>query len=140
MPKPKDPDRRHRGILLGLGGAGGLAFGVGLLLAPQRAWANLLLGNFFFVSLALYGPVFVALTYLFSGGWAVAFRRVPEAMGAYLPIGGGIKNLAAHNGQTHHSPPGPCAAAAAIARSTSASDGRAVGTSAAKDSGRPSMR
>jgi len=64
-----------------------------LLLAPQRAWANLLLGNFFFVSLALYGPVFVALTYLFSGGWAVAFRRVPEAMGAYLPIGGGIMVL-----------------------------------------------
>jgi len=78
---------KHRRILLGLGAAGLLTWVVGLFLAPQRAWASLLLGNFYFLSLALCGLVFVALTYIFSAGWAVVFRRVPEAMSAYLPFG-----------------------------------------------------
>lgn len=78
---------KHRRILLSLGAVGLLTFVIGLFLAPQRAWANLLLGNFYFLSLALGGLVFVALTHLFSAGWAVVFRRVPEAMSAYLPCG-----------------------------------------------------
>jgi hypothetical protein len=70
-----------------LGAIGLLAFGITLALAPQRAWANLLLGNVYFVSLSLFGIVFVAMNALFSAGWAVLFRRVPEAFAAYLPFG-----------------------------------------------------
>lgn len=78
---------RERSILLAAGTVGLLAFGVGLLQTPQRAWASLLLANFYFLSLALYGTVFVALNYVFGARWAVLFRRVPEAMSAYLPVG-----------------------------------------------------
>jgi hypothetical protein len=67
-----------------------VTFLITLVQEPQRAWANLLLGNLFFVMLALYGAVFVAVNFVFSAGWAVAFRRVPEAMSAYLPIGAGL--------------------------------------------------
>jgi len=79
--------QRHRKILLGLGVIGLLAFITGLFLWPQRAWASLLLGNLYFLSLSLFGIVFVALVYVFSAGWAALFRRVPEAMSAYLPWG-----------------------------------------------------
>jgi Ni/Fe-hydrogenase subunit HybB-like protein len=76
--------------LLPLALVGLLAFILGLVQTPERAWANLLIGNYFFVSLALFGAVFVALTYLFSSGWAIVFRRVPEAMSAYLPVGAAL--------------------------------------------------
>lgn len=79
---------KHRRILIVLGVAGLVAFATALVQSPQRAWANVLLGNTYFLFLALFGVVFVALTYIFSSGWAVVFRRVPEAMSAYLPIGG----------------------------------------------------
>ncbi len=59
-------------------------------LNPHRAWAGLLWANFFFVSLALAGAVFVAIQNTSSSGWSVAFRRVPEAMTAYLPVGGAV--------------------------------------------------
>jgi hypothetical protein len=76
-----------RSSVVSLAALGLIAFAIGLLVAPADAWAGLLLGNLYFVSLALFGTVFVAITYLFSAGWAVAFRRVPEAMSAYLPFG-----------------------------------------------------
>ncbi|MBI3909889.1 MAG: hypothetical protein HY320_03035 [Armatimonadetes bacterium] len=81
---------RHRQILLGVGALGLTTFVATLALSPQRAWSNLLLGNFYFVSLALFGAVFVALNYVFSSGWGVVFRRVPEAMSAYLPLGAAV--------------------------------------------------
>jgi hypothetical protein len=73
-----------------LGAIGLLAFGITLAVSPQRAWANLLLGNVYFVSIALFGIVFVAMNAVFNAGWAVLFRRVPEAFAAYLPIGLGV--------------------------------------------------
>lgn len=78
--------RRLR-ALLPLGVVGLLAFVATLLRAPERAWAGLLLGNLFFLNVALCGTVLVALTAIFSGAWSVAFRRVPEAVSAYLPVG-----------------------------------------------------
>lgn len=78
---------RYRATLLVLTAVGLLAFAITARYSPQRAWLNLLLANFYFVSIALYGVVFVALTHIFSAGWAVAFRRVPEAMSTYLFVG-----------------------------------------------------
>jgi Ni/Fe-hydrogenase subunit HybB-like protein len=77
-------------LLLALEIAGLLAFAAGFAHSPQRAWADLLLGSFYFVGLALFGTVFVALTYVFNSGWAVVFRRVPEAMSAALPLGAAL--------------------------------------------------
>jgi hypothetical protein len=59
------------------------------LVAPDRAWANLLLSGFFLVTLGLGGALFIALTNVCGASWSVAFRRVPEAMTGLLPLGGG---------------------------------------------------
>ncbi|MBI3682666.1 MAG: hypothetical protein HY235_20010 [Acidobacteria bacterium] len=67
--------------------AGAVTAAAGLLLAPQRTWANLLLACLFLLGLGLAGIFFVALQYATGAGWSVAFRRVPEAMSAVLPYG-----------------------------------------------------
>jgi hypothetical protein len=73
--------------LLTLSGAGVLALALGLAFAPERAWASLMLGSFWLVSMGLSGSLFVGLQYACGAGWAVAFRRIPEAMIAALPVG-----------------------------------------------------
>jgi hypothetical protein len=58
------------------------------MIAPDRAWANLLLGSYFLVTLGLGGALFIALTNVCGASWSVAFRRVPEAMTGLIPLGG----------------------------------------------------
>ena len=57
------------------------------LVAPDRAWANLLLGSYFLITVGLGGALFIALTNVCGASWNVAFRRVPEAMAGLLPWG-----------------------------------------------------
>jgi hypothetical protein len=66
---------------------GAAAFAFCLKSEPARAWGNLLIGNFYFIGTALCGLVFIAVQYVAKGGWATVFRRVPEAVSGYLPIG-----------------------------------------------------
>lgn len=73
--------------LSALAGIGMLAWAAGLAFAPERAWANLMLVSFWLVAMGLAGSFFVGLQYACGAGWAVAFRRVPEAMIAALPAG-----------------------------------------------------
>jgi len=65
--------------------AGAACFVVGLFVAPERAWGGYLMGLAFFTSLALAGPLFLALLALSGARWAVALQRIPEAMSAALP-------------------------------------------------------
>ncbi|WP_321289254.1 hypothetical protein [uncultured Sunxiuqinia sp.] len=65
---------------------GVIAFVIGLITDPTRAWANYLLNNFYFVSLAVGAAFFVAIQYITQSGWSAMFKRVPEAMAAYLPF------------------------------------------------------
>lgn len=58
----------------------------GLYTAPVRTWANILLNNYYFLSLAIGGTFFLAIQSISQAGWSAQFKRVPEAMGAYLPI------------------------------------------------------
>lgn len=51
-----------------------------------RIWANLLVNSWFFFLISIIGVFFVAVNYLAQSGWYVAVKRVPEALGAYLPI------------------------------------------------------
>ncbi len=67
---------------------GSAIIAAGLLFAPQRTWPNLLLMSFYLLTLSLAGVVFVALQYVSGAHWAVALRRVPEAMGKLIPVGG----------------------------------------------------
>jgi hypothetical protein len=53
---------------------------------PSRAWANILLNNFYFLSLALGAVFFIAIQYVTESGWSAMFKRIPEAMGSFLPI------------------------------------------------------
>jgi hypothetical protein len=52
----------------------------------QRAWANYLVNNVYFVSLAVGAVLFLSIQRVSHSGWSAGFLRVPEAMGAYLPV------------------------------------------------------
>jgi hypothetical protein len=62
------------------------AFVAGFINDPVRAWANFLLNNVYFVSLAVGAVLFLALQRVTQSGWSAGFIRVPEAMGMYLPV------------------------------------------------------
>lgn len=68
-------------------GIGVLAFVLGFVFDAKRTWANYLLNNYYFVSLAMGAAFFGAIQYITQSGWSAAFKRIPEAMAAYLPFG-----------------------------------------------------
>jgi len=53
---------------------------------PVRGWANILLNNVYFLSLAVGALLFVAIQRVTHSGWSAGFIRVPEAMAGYLPV------------------------------------------------------
>lgn len=57
---------------------------------PTRIWANLLINSFFFTGIAVAGIFFVAVHLVGEGGWYTIFKRVPESMSAFLPVGMGL--------------------------------------------------
>jgi len=67
---------------------GALTLVLGLIGQPQRVWPNLLLLTFYLLTVSLAGMVFIALEYVTGAHWAVALRRVPEAMAKLIPLGG----------------------------------------------------
>lgn len=73
--------------LHGLAAAGFLTLAAGLFLAPQRAFASLLMASYCLICLGLAGIFFIAVQYASGAAWSTAFRRVPEAMCAVLPYG-----------------------------------------------------
>ncbi len=75
-----------RRSLLALAAVGVLTTAAGLLLVPDRLWANWLLVSYYFVGLSLAGLCFVALHYTTAASWSVAVRRVPEALAGLLPL------------------------------------------------------
>lgn len=87
--------------LLWITALGIFVFIFGLFFAPERIWPNLLLANYYLISLGLGGILFIALLYVSNAGWGIAIRRIPEAMTSVIPIAGvvmivlifGIHNL-----------------------------------------------
>jgi hypothetical protein len=65
---------------------GAATFIAGLFSDPQRTWANYLIVNYYFLSLAMGAAFFFVLQSISHSGWSSAFRRVPEAMMAYIPF------------------------------------------------------
>ena len=53
-----------------------------------RIWANLWINNVYFVGIALIAVFWIAVQYVAEAGWFTIMKRIPEAMGMYLPIGG----------------------------------------------------
>lgn len=69
-------------VLMALGAIG---IAVGLLTDAHRMWGNLLLGNYYFLSLAIGTAFFFCLQYITQSGWSAMFRRVSEAIMSYIP-------------------------------------------------------
>ncbi|MGD9857928.1 MAG: hypothetical protein AB7U20_23535 [Planctomycetaceae bacterium] len=65
-----------------------VVLGVTAVVAPVRAWANLLLLSYFLITLGLGGALFIALTTICGARWHVAIHRIPEAMTGLLPVAG----------------------------------------------------
>ncbi len=79
---------RLRKTLLGVTLAGLSIAALGVIVSPERTWPNILLANYYLMSLGLAGVFFVALQYVSNAGWPTAFRRVPEAMITTIPVSG----------------------------------------------------
>jgi hypothetical protein len=65
---------------------GACTFLFGIISDPKRTWANYLIVNYYFLSLAMGGAFFLVIQSISQSGWSAAFRRVPEAMMAYIPF------------------------------------------------------
>lgn len=71
-----------------LAGVGGVFIIAGLILAPDRTWASILLVSYYLLAVGLAGSVFIALQYVTGASWGVALRRIPEAMTLLVPVAG----------------------------------------------------
>jgi hypothetical protein len=80
--------RNFRIITLVLMAVGVITFIFGLLSDPKLTWANYLVVNYYFLSLAIGGIFFFVLQSISQSGWASAFQRVSEAMMSYIPFAG----------------------------------------------------
>lgn len=58
-----------------------------------RFWASLLQNSVYFLLITNASLFFIAVTTLAWGGWQISFRRVPEAIGACVPVIGVIAVL-----------------------------------------------
>jgi hypothetical protein len=65
---------------------GAFTFLFGILSDSVRTWANYLIVNYYFLSLSLGAAFFLAIQSISQSGWSAAFKRVPEAMMAYIPF------------------------------------------------------
>ena len=61
---------------------------LGFYFTPEKTWANLLLNNYYFISIAIGATFFYAIQYITQSGWSAQFQRIPLAFGSYLPIAG----------------------------------------------------
>lgn len=65
---------------------GVISLALGFAFDAKRTWANYLLNNYYFLSLAVGAAFFGAIQYITQSGWSAAFKRIPEAMVAYIPF------------------------------------------------------
>jgi len=52
----------------------------------KRVWANLLLNNYYFMSVAIGATFWLAIQYITQSGWSAAYIRVPMAMSNYFIV------------------------------------------------------
>lgn len=66
--------------------AGVVAFGIAFGVDANVAWKGYIIGFWFTLGLALFGPFFVSTQHLAIAGWSVSLRRIGEAFGAFIPV------------------------------------------------------
>ena len=69
-------------IIIGL-----VSVGCSMYFDATRSWINILVNNVYFVSLGAIALFFLALGGVVQASWIAPYRRVPEAMTKFLPIG-----------------------------------------------------
>jgi hypothetical protein len=57
-------------------------------LCIKRLFSTLWMNNVFFTGLGIIGLFFVAIQYAAQAGWSVGVKRVPLAMGSWIPVAG----------------------------------------------------
>jgi hypothetical protein len=100
LPPPFVPPKKLMSNLLAIAVTGALVTVIGIILVPERTWPNFLLAAQYLLGLGLAGAVFIALQYVSNAGWAVALRRVPEAMLKVLPLAAALMLLTLFGLQT----------------------------------------
>lgn len=70
-------------VLIGI-----VTLGFGFYFENDKTWANFLLNNYYFISLAVGATFFLAIQYITQSGWSAQFIRIPHAMGTYIPLSG----------------------------------------------------
>jgi hypothetical protein len=73
-------------ITLILIGIGVLAIIFGFIKEPDRAWANLLLNNYYFLTVAIGASFFAAIQSVTQSGWSSGFIRIPHGIANYIPV------------------------------------------------------
>jgi len=73
-------------LLIGLAGAAGVAFLLGLITTPELVWPNLLLMAFYMMGLGLGAAFFLAVARVMGARWCKAIQVVPEVMAKTVPI------------------------------------------------------
>jgi hypothetical protein len=73
-------------ITYALMGIGLITIVAGFFVNPTKTWANYLMNNYYFLSLAIGGTFFVALQYITQTGWSSGFIRIPQAMSNVIPV------------------------------------------------------
>ena len=65
---------------------GAITIVLGLFTDHKTTWANYLIVNYYFFSLAMGGAFFFVIQSISQSGWSSAFKRVSEAMMSYIPF------------------------------------------------------
>ena len=60
----------------------------GLYFESEKTWSNLLLNNYYFISIAVGATFFYAIQYIVQAGWSAQFMRIPLAFSSYLTVAG----------------------------------------------------
>lgn len=69
--------------------------------AADRIWASLLICAYYFVGIGLGITFLMAAHQIGYGGWQTIIKRIPEAMGSFVPVGGVLLLVATIGGAFH---------------------------------------
>lgn len=67
-------------------GIGLIAFTYAFITHPDRAWANLLINNYYFIALAIGATFYLALQNVTQSHWSSGFNRIPYAIANFFPV------------------------------------------------------